>query len=199
MLDGDQVVAQVQAGQRGQGWTVFAARRGFFMRFMLVGLLLLALAVLAGWAIASNPDTAYIPTSIGDPNTSGTLDPTSFDRWRAFDVIVALLLGALGVSTIIRYAIDYARSQDLQLIITPSGVVVRTPKVQTYPFAAVQRVQPPQVNRNQVTLVWVMQPGSSPQKRRLVLDGRFGSSRQVAQAIIQAWQQAANRPPGATM
>jgi hypothetical protein len=190
MLNGEQIVAQVKSGHIDPGWVIFASQRGFFVRYVLLGLFLLALAIVGGIILSTNPNTAFIPTSIGDSSATGTLDPTSFDRWRLVDVIGVVLVGGIGVAAMIRYAIDFARSQAMQLIVTPTGVVVQTPSLKTFAFADVQQAPKFTAYRSQVTITWIMKNG---QKQRLVLDGRYGSPRRVADAIVRAWGQASSQ------
>lgn len=185
MTNGAGVVAQIQAGQIPPGSTVYRAQTGFFVRYIILGLILVAIGVALAVALQKDPNRVFILTSIGDTGPA-TLDPATFDRWRVADMVGVAIFALVGLITAVRYGVDLARRSQSFVAILPDAVVVQRGTTKFYPFAAIQRIKPT-ASRTQATLNFTMQPGVNPSRARLVIDGRFGRPATIASQIVTAW------------
>lgn len=189
IANGAGIVAQIQAGQTPPGSTVFRARTGFFVRYIILGIVLVAIGVALAIALQNDPNRVFVLTSIGDTGPA-TLDPATFDRWRVADMVGVAVFALVGLFTAVRYSLDLARRSQSFLAILPDAVVVHRGTTKVYPFATVQRIKAA-ASRTQATLNFTMQPGANSSPSRLVIDGRFGTPATIANQIVAAW----NRVP----
>jgi hypothetical protein len=189
MVNGAAVLAQIQAGQTPPGWTVFRAQVGFFVRYIILGIILIAIGVVLAVVLTSDPNHVFVLTSVGDTGPA-TLDQATFDRWRVADMVGVAIFARVGLMTAARYSFDLARRSQSFLAILPDAVVVQRGSTKVYPFAAIQRIKPT-ASRTQATLSFTMKPGANPIPSRLVIDGRFGRPATIANQIVSAW----NRVP----
>lgn len=194
MVNSAEVQARIQAGQVLPGWTVLRARAGFFVGFIILGIVLTAIGVLVAVVLVRNPNHVFVLTSVADTGPD-TLDPEAFARWRVADMVGVALFAAIGLITAVRYSFDLLRRKQFFLAILPEGIVVNARGTKTYTFATIQGIKA-SANRTQATLNFTMQPGINPARSRLVLDGRFGNTRSIANQILAAWNRARNTSAG---
>jgi hypothetical protein len=184
MLNGDAIIAQVRQGTWPQSWQVLRANRSHFIRLAIFIAIFLVLAAFGLLYLISNPDHAVVPGAAGSPD-GGTLDPATFAVWRTIDLAV-LGIALVGlVVAVINTLLQMAHAQEQLLVVLPEGFVLKTRRLQTVAFAAIQTMTATSY-RGVVTFKIGTVNG---QKLSVSLDARFGAARQVAQRILAARNQ----------
>lgn len=181
MVHSAEVVGRVQAGQALNTWQVLPASRGYFIRGLLIGCVLLIAVIGAAAWLFLNEHEAF---SIG----RGTGDLFDFETWRTIDFVV------LGIIFLALAYWVYSSCRDLTtqhkqfVVLMPEGVVMtkgeKDPEV--IDFSIASNVQ---VKRNRDDIILVFENQTTGKRESISMDGRFGNARNLAETITNGYQQ----------
>lgn len=184
MLDAETIIASAQRETPQAGWQVWREHRSFFLRMALIGIVFLIGGGYGAMYLQGHPDTAFVLGAVGDPTTV-PLDPGLFMTARTIDFVVVGVVALLGLYSLIWGIYRTAVGGGQLLVLTPEGLVLRRQSAaQSFPFAAVRSLTTTRVYGTlQVRLIF-----TDGTKKTIKLDGRFGSPKLIARAILAAYR-----------
>jgi hypothetical protein len=186
MIDGNAVVAQARQGNVPPSWQVLRAKASFFYQQAGVGGLLLVVGAGGFLYLMSNPNMAIEP-GVG----SGTDTASGIGLWRNIDFAILAVFALVGIYVLVKSLADSANASQQLLVLMPEGFVISTNKMQTYEYSTIRNIA---ITLNRGTASIKLTPVSGASAIRVQLDGRFGTTKQIAQNILTARQRFAAAP-----
>ena len=188
MLNGEAIVAQARQGVTYPGWQVWRASERYFLGQALIAVILLILIGIGILYLVSNGNVALLP---GYGSSDTPLDANALSTWRAIDFGVGGLFAAVMAVLLVRAAAASANAAEQVLVLLPEGFVLGTSKTpKAYHFGSFRAVS---LSNNRGAISLNLTPAAGGQKVRVSLDGRFGKSKPIAQAILVAHGQFVSR------
>jgi hypothetical protein len=177
MLNAEAVVQQVRQGNVPPQWRVWRAKSSYFVQIAAVGAILLLIGVGATVFYLARPDHVLVLQGAGS-----TLSDSALALWRTIDFVVFALVILIGLLMGIKGLLDMPKAQHQFLVLTPEGFVKVADKTLLYPFANIQQMKAVN-NRGTITFTMQLRNGNTA---RMLLDGRFGNTKEIAQQIMTA-------------
>ncbi|HEY7340030.1 MAG TPA: hypothetical protein VH591_04060 [Ktedonobacterales bacterium] len=170
----------MRQGHIPANWRVFHANAGFFLKKTLGGIFFALIGVVSFIALLADPSMAYVPWC-----TTGSteVDSGQFALARALDfaIALALLIGGLWQA---RNLAQLSRLQEQILVLTPDGFVVNVTEPIPHAFAEMLSIS---ARWEKSKATFSIQQGQPVRKVSLELDNRFGNTRQIATAVVAAY------------
>jgi hypothetical protein len=188
MINADMIVAQARNNQVPPTWQVYHGRSSFYVRQIVIGAFLLALAAAGAIYLVSHPFIAIVPGYVSDNN----VDPQTFTLDRAFDFVMVGLFALVGIGAVIRYLLELGRAYQHVLILMPEGFVLSTGKTVAYAYGTIKEMK---LVRSRYASSLKLYTWNAQKPVRVRLDGRFGNPKQLTATIYAMWKNSVTSAP----
>lgn len=182
MIDWNRVIEHVRAGTAPAAWQVVRAKKSYFI-WVAIGALVVAIGAIAGEAYLLSSNTIVGYALPADPT------PQVYNLWHTLDLVAAIAIALACIVAAVRGIQQTGTLNEQMLILLPEGFVMRRgtkPKdTQAFNYPTIRTIKR-QVRNSTTTLVLEMADGRAA---RVVLDGRFGKVKAIAQQIQNAHAQ----------